>query len=72
MKKNKLPAVDFAKIFDDFGEQAAIDTMNDVADGKISVETVQKYLYDESESREEYAARLKREGAELEASLKND
>ena len=61
MGKNKLPAVDFCKILDDFGEDAAKETLNDVNEGKISVETLEKYLYDEHESKEEYAKRLKSE-----------
>lgn len=48
MGKNKLPAVDFCKILDDFGEEAARDTLNDVNEGRISVETLEKYLYDDN------------------------
>ena len=61
MGKNKLPPVDFCKILDDFGEEAARDTLNDVNEGRIRVETLQKYLYSENETREEYAERIKRE-----------
>ena len=60
MGKNKLPAVDFCKLMEDFGEEAAAETLNDVNEGRISAETVQKYLYDESESRDEFTERLKR------------
>lgn len=61
MGKNKLPAVDFLKILDDFGEEAARDTLNDVNEGRISVETLEKYLYDDIETKEEYAERIKKE-----------
>jgi len=60
MGKNKLPAVDFCKIMDIFGEEAAGETLDDVNAGRISAETVQQYLYDKSETRDEYAERLKR------------
>lgn len=58
MGKNKLDAVDFCKIMDDFGEEAARDTLNDVNAGRVRAETIQKYLYDD-ETRDEYAERLK-------------
>ncbi|ABW19456.1 hypothetical protein [Alkaliphilus oremlandii] len=61
MGKNKLPAVDFCKILDDFGEEAARDTLDDVNEGRISVETLEKYLYDDNETKEEYAERIKNE-----------
>lgn len=56
--KNKLDAVNFCKIFDLFGEEAAKDTLNDVNEGKIKEGTLEKYLYSE-ESKEEYRRRLK-------------
>lgn len=40
-----LPIDDYIYIEDNFGEQAAIDTLCDVQDGKISVETLEKYLF---------------------------
>ena len=61
MPKNKLDAVTFCKISDMFGEEAANDTLNDVNKGRISEKTLEKYLYDESETKEKYAERLKRE-----------
>lgn len=60
MGKNKLDGVTFCKIMDMFGEDAAKDTLQDVNDGKIRAETIEKYLYTD-ETKEEYAERLKRE-----------
>jgi hypothetical protein len=40
-----LPAKDYSHIYDEFGEEAANDTLQDVQEGKISVETLEKYLY---------------------------
>ena len=61
MGKNKLDAVNFCRIFDMFGEQAARDTLNDVNEDRIRESTLEKYLYDDSETKEQYAERLKRE-----------
>ena len=61
MSKNKLDAVNFCKILDMFGEDAARDTLNDVNEGRIREETIEKYLYDDSETKEQYSKRLKRE-----------
>lgn len=61
MSKNKLDLVNFSKILDMFGEKAAQDTLKDVNEGKISEKTLEKYLYDETETKEQYAERLKRE-----------
>lgn len=60
MKKNKLDAVNFCKIYDMFGEEAAKDTLKDVNEGKIRESTIEKYLYTD-ETKEKYAERLKRE-----------
>lgn len=60
MGKNKLDAVTFCKLFDMFSEEAAKETLNDVNEGRVSLETIEKYLYDD-ESKEEYAERLKNE-----------
>lgn len=60
MGKNKLDAVNFCKLFDMFGEDAAKETLADVNAGKISESTLEKYLY-RDESKEEYAKRLKEE-----------
>ena len=59
--RNKLDPVNFCRIFDMFGEEAAVQTLRDVNEGRISESTIEKYIYDESESKEEYAERLKRE-----------
>ena len=60
MSKNKLDAINFCKIFDMFGEEAAKDTLEDVNAGRIRESTIEKYLYTD-ESKEEYAKRLKDE-----------
>lgn len=60
MAKNKLDAVSFCRIFDLFGEQAAKDTSKDVNDGKIRVETIEKYIYRDM-TKEEYAEALKKQ-----------
>jgi len=56
----KLDAINFCRIFDEFGEEAAKDTFNDVAAGRIQEETLEKYLYTD-ETKEDYTRRL-REG----------
>ena len=61
MVKNKLDPVNFCKIYDMFGEEAARDTLKDVNEGRIRESTLEKYLYDDSETKERYAERLKRE-----------
>lgn len=61
MGKNKLDAVNFCRILDMFGEEAARDTLEDVNEGRVSESTLEKHLYDESETKEQYAERLKRE-----------
>ena len=63
MAKNKLDLINFSKIYDLFGEQAAQDTLKDVNEGKIRESTLEKYLYTD-ETKEEYAARLRAEYAE--------
>ena len=65
MGKNKLDLINFSKIYDMFGEKAAKDTLNDVNQGKIRESTLEKYLYTD-ETKEEYAARLRAEYADLE------
>ena len=60
MKKNKLDATNFSKIYDMFGEKAAKDTLKDVNEGRIREETLEKYLYVD-ETKEEYSKRLKKE-----------
>ena len=61
MGKNKLDAVNFCRILDLFGEVAAKDTLKDVNEGRVRESTLEKYLYDESETKEQYAERLKNE-----------
>ena len=63
MAKHKLDAINFCRILDMFGEQAAQDTLKDVNDGKIRESTLEKYLYID-ETKEEYTARLRSEYAE--------
>ena len=60
MGENKLDAVTFCKILDMFGEDAAKDTLNDVNEGRVRAETIEKYLYTD-ETKEEYAERLRNE-----------
>ncbi len=60
MGKNKLDIVTFSKIFDLFGEDAAKDTLNDVNEGRVRAETIEKYLFTD-ETKEEYADRVKNE-----------
>ena len=60
MGKNKLDLINFSKIYDMFGEEAARDTLDDVNSGKIKESTIEKYLYTD-ETKEEYAARLRAE-----------
>lgn len=60
MGKNKLDAVNFCKLLDTFGEEAAKDTLKDVNEGKIRESTIEKYLYTD-ETKEEYAERLRNE-----------
>ncbi len=60
MGKNKLDIVTFSKLYDMFGEKAARDTLNDVNEGKIKAETIEKYLYTD-ETKEQYSQRLKEE-----------
>lgn len=58
--KNKLDAINFCKLIDMFGEQAAKDTLKDVNEGRIKEATVEKYLYTD-ETKEEYTRRLREE-----------
>lgn len=63
MAKSKLDVINFCKIFDMFGEEAAKDTFKDVSDGKIRESTLEKYLYTD-ESKEDYTRRLRSEYAD--------
>ncbi|MCT1607538.1 hypothetical protein M3B43_09410 [Nesterenkonia massiliensis] len=60
MAKNKLDGVTFNKLMDEFGEDAAAETLNDVNGGKVRAETIEKFLYTD-ETKEEYAERLRNE-----------
>ena len=57
-------AINFCKIYDMFGEQAAKDTLRDVNKGKVCESTIEKYLYTD-ETKEEYTARLRAEYSDL-------
>ena len=61
MGKNKLDLINFCKIMDMFGEEAAKQTLDDVNSGRCRESIIEKYLYDKSESKEQYAERLKSE-----------
>ncbi len=65
MGKNKMDVINFSKIYDMFGEEAAKDTLNDVNEGKITESTLEKYLY-RDETKEEYSVRLKKEYEDFE------
>ena len=60
MSKNKLDGVTFCKLLDEFGEDAARDTLNDVNEGRVRASTIEKYLYTD-ETKEEYSQRIKDE-----------
>lgn len=60
MARNKMDPVNFCRILDMFGEEAACQTLDDVNAGRIRESTLEKYLYDD-ESKMDYAERLKRE-----------
>ncbi len=40
-----MPCKLYGDLYDEFGEEAANDTLCDVQDGRVSVETLEKYLY---------------------------
>lgn len=61
MSKNRLDPINFCRILDMFGEEVAKDTLNDVNEGRVRESTLEKYLYDESETKEQYAERLRNE-----------
>lgn len=64
MGKNKMDIINFSKIYDMFGEDAAKDTLKDVNEGRIRESTLEKYLYTD-ETKDEYAARLRAEYSDL-------
>lgn len=45
MAKNKMDLINFSKIFDMFGEEAARDTLEDINSGRVRESTIEKYLY---------------------------
>jgi len=55
-----MDLINFSKIYDMFGEQAAKDTLNDVNSGRVRESVIEKYLYTD-ETKEEYTARLRAE-----------
>ena len=61
MGKNKLDAVNFCRILDMFGEESAKQTLEDVNAGRCRESIIEKYLYDDSETKEQYAEKLKNE-----------
>lgn len=63
-KKNKMDLINFSKIYDMFGEDAAKDTLKDVNEGRVRESTIEKYLYTD-ETKEEYTARLRAEYADI-------
>ena len=65
MGKNKMDIINFSKIYDMFGEEAARDTLEDVNSGRVRESVIEKYLYTD-ETKEEYTARLRAEYADLE------
>lgn len=64
-KKNKLGATTFCKLLDEFSEEAAKQTLDDVNEGRCSADTLEKYLYTD-ETKDEYSARLKKEYEDFE------
>lgn len=55
MSRNKLDAINFCRLLDEFGEEEAKETLEDVNAGRCSELTIEKYLYDEHETKDEYA-----------------
>ena len=64
-EKNKLDATTFCKLLDEFGEEAAKQTLEDVNEGRCSADNLEKYLYTD-ETKDEYSARLKKEYEDFE------
>ena len=64
MSKNKMDLINYSKIFDMFGEEAAQDTFEDVSSGRVRESTIEKYLYTD-ETKAEYAERLRKEYSDL-------
>ena len=60
MSRNKMDIINFSKIYDMFGEEAARDTLEDVNSGRVRESTIEKYLYTD-ETKEEYTERLRNE-----------
>ncbi|MBQ3494620.1 MAG: hypothetical protein IJA69_04320 [Clostridia bacterium] len=56
-----MDAVNFCRLLDIFGEEAAKQTLDDVNAGRCKQETIEKYLYNDLETKEHYAQKLKDE-----------
>lgn len=61
----KMDIINYSKIYDTFGAEAADETFDDVKSGRVKESTIEKYLYTD-ETKEEYAARLREEYSDLE------
>ena len=64
----KLDIINYSRVFDLFGEQAANDAFYGVQDGSIDESELEARIYDD-ESKEDYRARIRREYQEYERSL---
>ena len=60
MGSHKLPALDALKLVEEFGMDAARETIEDVDSGRVRAETIQDLLYTD-ETREEFDWRVKNE-----------
>ena len=63
MGRNKIPIETFSKLMDEFGENAAKETLDDVNSGRVGMEIVdvlEDYLFMD-ESKEEYLERIRKE-----------
>ncbi len=58
MSNNSLGFINFSKIYDMYGEDAAINALIDVKEGRICVSTLEKSLY-KDETKNEYIIKLK-------------
>ena len=64
----KLDIINYSRVFDLFGEQAAKDAFYGVQDGSIDESELESRIYDD-ESKEDYRTRIRREYQEYERSL---
>lgn len=58
MGNNKLDILNFSKIYDDLGPEAAEQALHEVNAGRLNESSLEKMLYT-SETKEEYSKRLK-------------